>query len=56
VRAGKFDFEIVVLDRFGILPDELNRCDPDFVDELQSFLEADAEHTRERLRSQTRDS
>jgi len=44
-----------VLDRFGILPEELYGCDPAFVDELQIFLEADAQHTRERLRSQGRD-
>lgn len=49
VRAGRWDFEIIVADRLGWTPDELYALDPSFVDELQVYLEADAQHSREEL-------
>ena len=47
MRAGRFDFEILVLDRFHLTPPELYSLEPEFVDELQVYMEADAEHSRE---------
>jgi hypothetical protein len=49
VIAGRYDLEIIALDRFGILPEPgaLYQQDPDFVDELLVFLEADADHTKQ---------
>jgi len=46
--AGAFDFEIVVLDRFGVLPYEgaLYDQDPLFVDELRQYIGAVAAHER----------
>jgi hypothetical protein len=37
-----------MLDRFGVLPEPgaLYQQDPEFVDELLVFLEADADHTK----------
>lgn len=42
VQAGRFDLEIVMLQRFGILPYEgaLYDQDPAFIDELNDFLRA----------------
>ena len=36
----------MLLDRFHLRPHEVDALDPDFVDELLVFLEADAAHQR----------
>ena len=48
VEAGRYDFEIIVLQRFGILPyaGALYDQDPIFVDELREFMSALAAHEK----------
>lgn len=48
IEAGEFDFEIVVLERFGVWPHEgaLYDQDPAFVDELRQYVSAVAAHEK----------
>lgn len=48
IEAGRFDLEIIILDRFGVLPYEgaLYDQDPAFVDELREYLAALSEHEK----------
>jgi hypothetical protein len=41
---------IIMLDRFHLTPEEVDAQDPSFIDELQVFLEADAQHSREQAK------
>jgi hypothetical protein len=54
VKAGKWDLYIVLLDRFHLLPAEIDGQDPAFIDELLVFLDADAQHTRQRMKDAER--
>ena len=54
VQAGSWDMYIVMLDRFHLTPDEVDAQDPSFIDELQVFLEADAQHSREQVKKMNR--
>lgn len=56
IKAGKFDLEIIVFDRFGLppIPGGLYDQDPAFVDELNVFLNADAEYQRKKQREHER--
>lgn len=56
LQAGKWDLYVVVADRLHWTPAMLDSCDPSFVDELQAFLAADAEHTKKELDRLRKDS
>jgi len=54
LKAGEWDMYIILLERFHLLPAEVDEQDPSFVDELLVFLEADAQHTRQRMKDAER--
>jgi hypothetical protein len=45
---------IILLERFHLLPTEVDEQAPEFIDELLVFLDADAQHTRQRMKDAER--
>lgn len=49
VQARPWDLYVILAARFGWTPDEINRMDPDFVDELMAYLHAERELNRDEI-------
>ena len=49
--AGSWDLYIVILDRYHLTPDQVDRLPADFVDELLVFMDADAEYQRDQIKN-----
>lgn len=44
--AGDWDWYIILADRFGWTPQEVDALDPDFIDELDSWMAADGDYAK----------